>query len=349
MPLSLTLVALGIALRQADRIHFSRGRPSSAGVAALIALQRGRVTNWTPTLLLAGQWLQIAGWWRLAGHGPFAAAAAAGGVAVQFRHLQEISHFAVHGVLARTRRANHLLAEIFAHHPLGLLPVAERRRLHVRDHHPNAARPGVDPNLAELHHAGLRSGASRSGVARAVVYPLTWRGIRRTASGIAASVRHSGSWRRAAAIAAVLGASYLTGGWPALLCGVLVPRLLLYPQMAWLSLINEHTWFDPEPRTGSPAWVEAGRCLRLYSHNRALAALAATTWLPYGDLHHYAHSAHPAVRWNYLPALERHLQQPHFTPDSLLTGPRSVIAHHRRALALHATAPPGTGEPAPSV
>ncbi|WP_150112934.1 hypothetical protein [Streptomyces violaceusniger] len=68
---------------------------------------------------------------------------------------------------------------------------------------------------------------------------------------------------------------------------------------------------------------------------------------PYGDLHHYAHSAHPAVRWNHLPALERHLQ-PHFTPDSLLTGLRSVIAHHGRALVLHATARPGTGKTAPS-
>ncbi|GDY49224.1 hypothetical protein SANT12839_101060 [Streptomyces antimycoticus] len=134
----------------------------------------------------------------------------------------------------------------------------------MRDHHPNAARPGLDPNLAELHQAGLRPGASRFRFARAVVYPLTWRGIRSTAAGIAANLRRSGSWHRAAAVCVVLGAAYLIGGWPALVCGVLVPRLLLYPQLAWLSLINEHTWFAPEPRTGSPAWVEAGRCLRLY-------------------------------------------------------------------------------------
>ncbi|MGW7620744.1 fatty acid desaturase [Streptomyces antimycoticus] len=344
MLLPLLLITLGIALRQADRIHFARGRPSSASAAELIALQRRRATNWTPTLLLTGQWVQIAGWWLLAVHGPLAAAAAALGVAVQFRHLQEISHFAVHGVLARTRRANQLLAEVFAHHPLGLIPVPERRRLHVRDHHPNAARPGIDPNLAELHQAGLRPGTSRARFARAVVYPLTWRGIH----GTAANLRHSGSWHRTAAIGLVLGAAYLTGGWPALVCGVLIPRLLLYPQLAWLSLINEHTWFDPEPRTGSPAWVEAGRCLRLYPHNRALARLAAATWLPYGDLHHYAHSAHPAVRWNYLPALERHLTQPHFTPDSFLTGPRSVIAHHRRALAIQTTAGPDTDTDTPA-
>ncbi|GAA1157138.1 hypothetical protein GCM10009577_93370 [Streptomyces javensis] len=344
MPLSLFLIALGIALREADRIHFARGRPSSASAAALIALQRRRATTWTPTLLLIGQWVQIAGWWLLAGHGLLAAAAAAAGVAVQFRHLQEISHFAVHGVLARTRRANQLLAEVFVHHPLGLIPVGERRRLHVREHHPNAARPGVDPNLAELHQAGLRPGASRARFARALVYPLTWRGIRSTTTGIAARLRHSGSWHRTAAIGLVLGTAYLTGGWPALMCGVLVPRLLLYPQLAWLSLLVEHTWFAPEPRTGSPTWVESGRCLRLYPHNRLLARLAAATWLPYGDLHHYARSAHPAVHWNYLPP-SRHLTQPHFTPDSLLIGPRSVIAHHRRALTVHTVTRSSTAAP----
>ncbi|MEU1792520.1 fatty acid desaturase [Streptomyces sparsogenes] len=346
MPLSLALLALGIALRLPDRIHHARRRPASGSAADLIALQRSRSTTWMPTLLLAGQWLQIAGWWHLAAHGPLAAAVAALGVAVQFRHLQEISHFAVHGALARTRRANQLLAEAFAHHPLGLMPVPERRRLHVRDHHPNAARPGVDPNLAELHQAGLHPGITRAQLARAVVYPLTWRGLRSTAAGIAANIRHSGTWHRTAAVAAVLGAAYLVGGWPALFCGVLIPRLLLYPQLAWLSLLVEHTWFAPEPRTGSPAWVEAGRCLRLYPHDRLLAQLAAATWLPYGDLHHYAHSAHPAVRWNYLPALERHLAAPHFTPDSLLIGPRSVIAHHHRALAVQTAARADTAAPA---
>ncbi|MFJ9378717.1 hypothetical protein [Streptomyces sp. NPDC101455] len=64
---------------------------------------------------------------------------------------------------------------------------------------------------------------------------------------------------------------------------------------AWLGLINEHTRFGPDPRTGPLAWVEAGRCLHLYPNNRALAWLAAATWLPYGDLYHYAYSTHPSV------------------------------------------------------
>lgn len=330
MLLALSAVACGVALRQIDRAHFARRRPRAADAAELIGLQRARANNWTPTLLLAGQWLQITGWWLLAAHGPLAATACAVGVAAHFRHLQEISHFAIHGVLARTARANLLLAEAFAHHPLALGPALLRRQRHVRDHHPNATLAGVDPNLAELHQAGLRPGITGPRFLLALVHPLAPCGIRTTLAGVAANLRNSPG--RTAAVGAVLGAAYLAGGWTAVVCGVLIPRLLLYPQLAWLSLIAEHTWFDPEPRTGTPAWIEAGRCLRLYPQSRTLAALAAATWLPYGDLRHYAHSAHPGLRWNYLPALERHLDQPHFTPDGLLIGPGSVARRHRNAL-----------------
>ncbi|MFI7103224.1 hypothetical protein ACIBK8_28190 [Streptomyces sp. NPDC050161] len=164
------------------------------------------------------------------------------------------------------------------------------------------------------------------------MHPLTARGIHATTTGLAAGLRHSPAAGRLAAAAAVPAAAYLTSGWTGLICGVLLPRLLLHPQLAWMSLLAEHTWYDPDTRAGTPAWVEAGRCLRLYPRNRALAHLAATTWLPYGDLHHYAHSAHPSIRWNYLPTLERHLDPPHFTPDALLLGPRSVARRHLTAL-----------------
>ncbi|WP_329564468.1 dihydrouridine synthase (plasmid) [Streptomyces uncialis] len=345
MLLAALLLTAGVLLRQADRAHFARRRPHAAPAADLIALQRARANNLTPLLLLAGQWVQITGWWLLAAHGPLAATAAALGVAVHFRHLQEISHFAVHGVLARTRRANLLLAEVFAHHPLALGPVPERRRRHVRDHHPNATLPGADPNLAELHRAGLRPGATGLRFAAALVHPLTPHGIRATLASVTSGIGRSPG--RAAAALALPAAAYAAGGWTAVICGVLLPRLLIHPQLAWLSLLGEHTWFDPEHRTGTPAQIEAGRCLRLYPRSPAPAAFAAATWLPYGDLHHYAHSAHPAVRWNYLPALERHLTPPHFTPDSLLIGPRSVARRHHRALTAPAPAPGTAPAPAP--
>ncbi|MGW6412199.1 fatty acid desaturase [Streptomyces vinaceus] len=329
MLLALSLIALGVALRLPDHIRFARRVPRAASAAQLIALQRSRANDTTPALLLAGQWVQVTGYWLLVGHGLWAATVAAAGTAVQFRHLQEISHHAVHGVLARTRRANLLLAEVFAHHPLALVPVPVRHRRHVVDHHPRATL-AADPNLAELDQAGLRPGVTRWRFLLALVHPLTLTGIRETGSTLMSNLR--GQHARAAAALAVPGAAYLIGGWPAAVAGFLIPRLLLYPLLAWWSLLAEHTWFDAEHRTGTRAEVEAGRCLRLYPHSRILAAFAAWTWLPYGDLHHYAHSAHPGLRWNYLPALERHLPVPHATPGALLLGPDSVARRHHDAL-----------------
>ncbi|WP_435604327.1 hypothetical protein [Streptomyces sp. bgisy130] len=72
--------------------------------------------------------------------------------------------------------------------------------------------------------------------------------------------------------------------------------------------------------------------------------LAAATWLPYGDLQQYAHSTHPRVRWNYLPALQQHLAALHFTPDGLLLGPGSVARRHLAAL--QAAAPASVPRPA---
>ncbi|MEU8718221.1 hypothetical protein [Streptomyces sp. NPDC048663] len=62
-------------------------------------------------------------------------------------------------------------------------------------------------------------------------------------------------------------------------------------------------------------------------------------FFPYGDLHHYAHSAHPGLRWNYLPAFESHLALPHYTPDGLLLGRGTVARRQRQALAGTTAAP----------
>ncbi|MDI3389606.1 fatty acid desaturase [Streptomyces sp. B-S-A8] len=329
MSAAIALIVVGLLLRQLDRVRHLR-KPRTLTAAEAMSLQRTRATVWVPALLLAGEWIQIAGWWLLAGVEPLLAVLAAVAVGVHFRHLQEISHFAVHGVLARGRRANVMLAEVFVHLPMALGPVSERRTRHVRDHHPNATVGGVDPNLEELRAAGLVPGAARGAVTRAAVHPLTLRGLRDTVSGLGQSLARP---ERAAAVVLVAVAAYAVGGWTGLVAGVIVPRLWLYPQLAWLSLLGEHTWFDPQRRTGSRAEIEAGRCLRLYPEGPVLAAVAAVTWLPYGDLHHYAHSAHPAVRWNYLPAVERELAPPHCTPAALLLGSGSLLARHRRALA----------------
>ncbi len=345
---SLMVIAVGITLRQADRWWFSpiraiRGRDRPDSLRSVMSLQRERLNDVTPVLLLLGHWLELAGWCAVAVHGGawgWVVAALAG--AVKFRHLQEVSHFAVHGVLVRGGRLNTLLAEMAVHVPLGFVPVAVRRRRHVREHHPNATVAGADPNLAELHRAGLRPGATAARYVLTMVHPLTPAGASDTVHALAALWREPGAGRlRAAGPVAVAAASAAVFGWQAAVFVFLLPRLLLYPQLAWMSLLVEHRWFDPEPVTGPPVAVEAGRCLRLYPRNTLLALLARGTWLPYGDLYHFAHSAHPAVRWNFLPALERSLRGPAYRPHALLLGESAVLRRHRRALTSATVTAPG--------
>lgn len=334
------MIAAGIALRQVDRWWFSparghRGRQPLGSRQAVMALQRSRANNRTPVLLLAGHWLEVVGWCEVAARaGPVGWIIAALAVAVKFRHLQEVSHYAVHGVLTRNGTVGTALVELTVHAPLGFAPVPVRREKHVRQHHPNATIAGVDPNLAELHRAGLHPGCGPLRFSLAMIYPLTPAGLTDTCRSLAGNVRQSGaSWWRLWAFAAIPLTAATLRGWPVALFGVLVPRLLFYPQLAWMSLLVEHRWFDAEPSAGSRVAIEAARCLRLYPRNPILALLARGTWLPYGDLFHYAHSVHPVVRWNYLPALERSIGLPAYTPQALLFGSSALVRHHHRTLA----------------
>lgn len=340
----LGIVAAGIALRQVDRWWFSprRGHGTPMTLRDIRTLQRERANNITPVLLLVGHWLELVGWCLVAARGgPLGWAAAALAGAVKLRHLQEVSHFAVHGVLTRSGRAGTILCEAAVHVPLGFVPVPVRRRRHVREHHPNATVAGADPNLRELHDAGLRTGVTGPRFLRALVFPLTPTGAAGTVRSIADNVHTGGSgWWRLAASVAVPVAISATLGWKAALFGYVVPRLLLYPQLAWMSLLVEHRWWDAEPVAGPPAVVEGARCLRLYPNSAASALLARGTWLPYGDLYHYAHSAHPAVRWNYLPILEKNvLGKPAYAPDGLLLSDSAVVRRHFRALSPTAATP----------
>lgn len=342
LAVSVAVIVVGILMRQIDRWHFSpmRGGHTPRTRRELTVMQRARANDVTPVFLMAGHWVEVAGWWLLATRlGALGWVIAATAIAVKMRHLQEVSHHAVHGVLTRDRAVGAMLAELAAHAPLGMVPVQVRWKRHVQRHHPNATVVGVDPNLDDLHRAGLRPGVSRRRFLLGVLFPLSPAGIGRTAVAIAEGVRgqaEMGWWRVAVFLA--VPASAVAFGWPLLIFGWVVPRLLLYPLLAWMSMLAEHRWFDPGVDAGRTPYrtrsevIEALRCLRLYRRNRVLEFVARGTWLPYGDLFHYAHSAHPAVRWNYLPALEATLSTRCRSSRGLLVGSGAVLSWHFRAL-----------------
>jgi fatty acid desaturase len=336
----------GIGLRQVDRVRFARRRGDEARpttVPAVLERQRSHANNVTPTLLLVGHWLEIAAWWGLgAALGPAFLVVAAVLVSVKFRHLQETSHFAAHGVLFRSLRTGDAVTDVAAHAPLGFAPVPTRRERHVRRHHPNAAVPGVDPNLDELVRAGIRPGASTPAFIAGVLFPLTPRGAADTMRGIAGNLR-AGGWWRMFLFVAVPAAAYAVGDLPVLIAGYAIPRLLIYPQLAWMSLLVEHTWFDDVPNgddapdgknvAAQKVETEAARCIRLYRARPFAELLARSLWLPYGDLYHFAHSAHPSVRWNYLRLVDELLGSPGRTAGHVIFGKDSVLASLRRVTA----------------
>jgi len=330
----IALGVVGIGIRQVDRIRFSARHGNKAvptSVPEVLARQRSRANNVTPTLLLIGHWLEIVAWWGLgAALGPAGLIVAALMVAVKFRHLQETSHFAAHGVLFRSLRLGDNLTELAVHAPLGYVPVPTRRKRHVRRHHPNATVPGVDPNLDDLVRAGIRPGASTWAFVAGVLFPLTPRGLADTLSGIFNNLREGGWWR-ALVFVSLPVAAYAIGGLPVLISGYVVPRLFIYPQLAWMSLLVEHTWFENVPDSGaSKVELEASRCIRLYRHRAIAELLARSLWLPYGDLYHFAHSAHPSVRWNYLRSVDEMLGSPGRTAGHVIFGRNSVLASLRR-------------------
>jgi len=332
--------ALGVAaigMRQLDRLRFATRHADEAAptsVPEVLARQRSRANNITPTLLLVGHWLEILAWWGFgAALGPAGLVFAALMVAVKFRHLQETSHFAAHGVLFRSLRVGDILTELAVHAPLGYVPVPTRRERHVRRHHPNATVPGVDPNLDDLVRAGIRPGASAAVFVAGVLFPLSPRGYADTLRGIFNNLREGGWWR-ALAFVSVPVAAYAIGGLPVLIAGYVVPRLFIYPQLAWMSLLVEHTWFEDVPDSGvGKVELEASRCIRLYRHRAVAELLARSLWLPYGDLYHFAHSAHPSVRWNYLRLVDELLGSPGRTAGHVVFGKDSVLARLRRVTA----------------
>ena len=326
VPVAVGVILLSIGVRQVDRWWFGAGLPDGGprSAAETLRTQRTRANDTTPSLLVLSVWLEIAAWTSLA-RVWWAGVAVAFVVGVKFRHLQEITHFAAHGVLARSRRANDLLADIFFQMPLGLPPAADRRRTHVREHHPNATDVRHDPNMEALRRAGLAPGLERKHFVLAVLFPLMPAGLALTASDYVRNGLRGGP-RRCLAALALPAAMTLVAGVDGLLWGFLVARFVVYPSLAWLSLLVEHLWFRTTPLTGVARLDESVRCLRLYPDRPLLRAWARATWLPYGDAFHYVHSLHPAVRWNYLPALDRETPDDVATFAAVFVGRRSVIS-----------------------
>ncbi|GAA3419536.1 fatty acid desaturase [Streptosporangium vulgare] len=342
----LVLVLVGLLVRQIDHWWFSpyrrlpgsgKDRPACNDIVSIKRLQRARANDYTPACVVIGHWLEIVGLWVVGGAADNLAVwmLIALLVSIEFRCLQEVSHYAVHRSLCRTRRVGDLLANMGFQFPLALRDLTQRRVVHVRRHHPNAIIPGVDPNLEDLADAGLSPGCTKGRFILGVLFPMTPRGVYRTGRDVWQVLTSSRQrkWVLLSAAAMAVGA-YLLGGPLGLAFGFLIPRILIYPELSWISLLVEHRWFDRPPDRGNRVSVEAARCQRLYHGKPVLEALAGHTLLPYGDLRHFAHSAYPMIRWNYLRAVERVIGHPQRLVPAIFFGPHSSLAYVYRSTVL---------------
>jgi len=327
-----TIVAL-IAIRQIDRLWHSPfrragfyfSRPSLFLLTDLKKLQRQRLNNITPVVLAASHWAEILLWCLLASFVPtYFSLLISVTVALKFRHLQEMSHFALHRCLAKSRRIGDLIGEFAFQAPLVKPNIKIRRQDHVIRHHPNATEVGVDPNVSSLYQAGIMPECTFRQFVIGLLKPLTLSGI--TTAVFSGTVGSSSRWRLVVPLALVL-AVFWVAGTRGVVYGLILPRIIFYPVMSWMALLVEHRWFTPyKHKPGdSRAAVEAGRCIRLYGRRPLLEFAARVTWLPYGELFHYAHSVHQSLRWDYLAEVEKILGRPKSCFASAFLGKNSAI------------------------
>lgn len=230
----------------------------------------------------------------------------------RIRALQEIGHNAVHGALCRSRRWQWLLSDLFFQFPTFKRDMHSRFITHVKEHHQNPNQPLKDPNLMRIIAGGMVPGISPARFYLNLFYPLLPRGFW---VGIRTLVQHSvfcnRGWRtavlRVLAVSATLFTFLTLTGWKGLVWGYVVPLFTTYALFTWWSLLSEHRWFVACDVTDRRT-LECTNC-RPMDFPRPHGWLIRQLVYPLSDRYHLAHSLYPFMRWNHLPAIDRHLVQ----------------------------------------
>lgn len=228
----------------------------------------------------------------------------------RLRALQEFGHNAVHFALCPNHEWQWWLSNVFYQFPAFKRDMRSRHQTHTLEHHRNPNHPSLDPNRARVHAGGYVAGISPGGFYALLLYPLTPRGawVNLTTMARSSLLNHSHLTTvvRVVCLLTVAALLYWAGGWKGVLFGWLVPLLTSYPVFAWVSLLTEHRWFvEGTSRDRRDLEYLAGRPTDYFG---------LTGWLirvfiaPTSDAYHLAHSLYPGVRWNYLPAIDRHLK-----------------------------------------
>ena len=310
------LVALSLALRAADHWYYRDAAPVLR--ALHLAPRDGGPASLHRPLDPAFAVVPFVWGWTDVAAGVLLAAEV-GGLAwpllavlagTRFRHLQEVSHTAVHAGLCRSRRWQWALSEVLCNAPLVRPDMPHRYQAHVREHHWNVNDPDLDPNVRRFVRVGFVPGLSRAAFHRKLLHPLSPRGLAETvtmtATNAARNTRAPYVALRAAAMAAVVAALLAAGGVPALAWAYVVPMLTTYPLLSWVSLLAEHRWFVASD--AADRWTRECLAGRPTAYPGVVGALLSRAVSPCSDRYHLAHSLFPSLRWNHLPAVDAALR-----------------------------------------
>ncbi|MCD5327151.1 fatty acid desaturase family protein [Chromobacterium piscinae] len=227
----------------------------------------------------------------------------------RMRALQEFGHNAVHFALCPSHAWQWWLSDIFYQFPVFKRDMHSRHKTHG-DHHRKPNHPELDPNRARVFAGGYLAGLSDAAFLARLLYPLWPAGFWNNLSTMTRNslLNHSKTTAlaRCATLLATGALLYWVGGWAGVAFGWLLPLFTSYPVFAWVSLLAEHRWFMP----GFPQ----ERLELEYLMGRPTDYFGVSGWLvrvfiaPTSDAYHLVHSLYPGVRWNYLPAIDRHLK-----------------------------------------
>ncbi|MEX3628910.1 MAG: fatty acid desaturase [Burkholderia sp.] len=280
-----------------------------------------RFDAWFAPLPFVWTWLEIVAVVRLAAHWPASpllwlpVVLWSGG---RMRALQEFGHSAVHFALCRSHAWQWWLSDVFYQFPVFKRDMHSRYQTHTVEHHRHPNHPEHDPNRARVRDGGYGAGLTPLSFHALLLFPLTprgaWANLRTMARNSLLNHSRTTAAARWLTVAAVTAVLWWAGGWKGVVFGWLVPLVTSYPVFAWVSLLTEHRWFIEGVANGDRLDIE-------YRAGRPTDYFGLTGWLvrvficPTSDAYHLAHSLYPGVRWNYLPAIDRHLKihEPRYT------------------------------------
>jgi len=224
----------------------------------------------------------------------------------RFRALQEIGHHAAHGSLGPNRRINEIITNLLYQFPAFMPEIRRRHQVHVVEHH-HSVNTEDDPDRLEMVEKGFVPGITAGQYWFGVFRPLTPFGIvdrlKECWGYIAIDMWNWNLALRLLSVATVIALFAYFGFYTELLFLYVVPVLITYPLFYWVAHIALHRWFAT-CETDIPYHQRELALGRPTDFPGVVGAIVKHNVFPYGDSYHLAHSLFPAVRWNYLPAVD---------------------------------------------